>query len=67
MTNEESKEKTDFWEKEVDRLGEKGQELNKKEIEFLCDWVIEESESLEKDPEYCDTCGCTPCDCDWGN
>ena len=25
------------------------------------------SESKEVDPEYCDCCECTPCDCDWGN
>ena len=24
-------------------------------------------ENDNADPEYCDCCECTPCDCDWGN
>ena len=25
-----------------------------------------ETKDTTKDPEYCDACECTPCDCSWG-
>ena len=28
--------------------------------------TVEEDTTEDQDPEYCDCCECTPCDCDWG-
>ena len=68
MTKEESEKETDFWEQEVDRLGNKGENLDEKEVEFLCDWVVDEVKKLDEEiQEYCEACECDPCDCNWGN
>ena len=33
----------------------------------LCTVEEDNTENNNVDPEYCDCCECTPCDCDWGN
>ena len=32
--------------------------------EGLC---IQKKQNKDKDPDYCDACGCTPCDCGFGS